>query len=70
MSSTALVFAPSSLTEERILTPSPLKGEGRGGGENLEHKPQVFTALTSLPTSLRQGGRSHISASPSEPAHP
>jgi error-prone DNA polymerase len=38
------------------LTPSPLTGEGRGGGEVVEGQPHVFDAFTSSLALPRQGG--------------
>jgi tRNA pseudouridine32 synthase / 23S rRNA pseudouridine746 synthase len=41
-----------------VLTPSPLTGEGWGGGENSKPKPSHANDLTSSPTLPRQGGGS------------
>ncbi len=41
-----------------VFTPSPLTGEGWGGGENSHPKPSHANDLTSSPTLPRQGGGS------------
>ena len=48
-----LIDALERAVEKAVLTPSPLKGEGRGGGELLAHQD-----LTPIPTFPPQGGRS------------
>ena len=55
----------SLFTEEAdFLTPSPLTGEGWGGGENSKPTPCHFKELTSSPTLPRQGGESQTRATP------
>ncbi len=40
------------------MAPSPLQGEGRGGGANVEHTPTQFNDSTPIPTFPLSGGRS------------
>jgi RHH-type transcriptional regulator, proline utilization regulon repressor / proline dehydrogenase / delta 1-pyrroline-5-carboxylate dehydrogenase len=67
-------MAPSSLTEERILAPSPLTGEGRGGGEIVEHSrtnPGAFTSAAHRASACKPMPFSGLGACASKaPPHP
>ena len=57
-----LARAQRLVSNAPVFTPSPLTGEGWGGGENSEPKPSHANDLTSSPALPRQGGGSKTRA--------